>query len=321
MTARHEIAVTGTGAAPSDAPLPEPVRARAVRTERVTQLALGAAGTALAAAGLAATDGAPHPRRGIVLGTGFGCFATNAAFQRGFAARGTAGASPRAFAATVSNAATGEVGIAYRLGGPAVTLTAGTAAGSTAIGHAMDLLRAGRADALVAGGVDAVDDALAAWLAGGGLAVGAPAEEAATAVVLERRDDALARGARVAGTLLGHADGFEPQPDGPRAGEGLAAAIEAACAEADVVAGAVARVVVVAPPALRDAVAAGLAPAFHGTLRSAAPAAARLAAGGPAALVAALGEAPAGTVVLVVDACASGHVAAVVARAAEGRPA
>jgi 3-oxoacyl-(acyl-carrier-protein) synthase len=320
VTGRDDVAVTGAGRAPSSAPLPEPVHARAVRTERVTQLALAAAGAALAAAGLATTGGEPHPRRGIVLGTAFGCFLTNAAFQRGFAARGVAGASPRAFAATVSNAAAGEVAIAYRLGGPAVTLTAGTVAGAAAIGHAMDLLRARRADALVAGGMDAVDDALSAWLAAGGLAAAPLAADGAAAVVLERREDALARGAPVAGTLLGHAEGFEPQPDGPRAGEGVAAAVAAALAEAGVDAGGVARVVVVAPPVAGEVVAAGLDASLRAASRAAAPEdAARLAAAGPGALVAALGDVPAGGVVLVVDACASGHVAAIVARA-ERRP-
>ena len=158
------IAITGAGAAPADVALAEPVRARAARAERVTQLVLTAAGAALAAAGLATVDGPPHARRGIVLGTAFGCFLTNVAFQRGVAARGPAGASPRLFAATVSNAAAGEAAIAFRLGGPAVTLTAGAAAGSVALGHAIDLLRRERADALVAAAIDAVDASLADWL-------------------------------------------------------------------------------------------------------------------------------------------------------------
>src|SRR5439155_1555458 len=86
------------------------------------------------------------------------------------------------FAATVSNAAAGELAIAYRLGGPSVTLTAGGASGIVALGHAADLVRAGRADALVAGGADALDDDLRRWLAAGGLDPGrAPAEGAAGA--------------------------------------------------------------------------------------------------------------------------------------------
>src|SRR5207237_450769 len=80
---------------------------------------------------------APETRAGIVLGTAFGCFLTNAAYQRRLAAEGPPGASPRLFAATVSNAAAGELAIAYRLAGPAVTVTAGGASGLAALGEAI----------------------------------------------------------------------------------------------------------------------------------------------------------------------------------------
>src|SRR5207244_11772102 len=134
---REAVAITGVGAVTSWdvalASLPEGVRARATRAERVTQLVLLAAGRALVAAGLEATDGAPRPRLGVVLGTAFGCFLTNAAFERRLLEGGPAAASPRLFAATVSNAAAGELAIAYRLGGPSVTLTAGGASGLRAL--------------------------------------------------------------------------------------------------------------------------------------------------------------------------------------------
>ena len=109
------VAVTGAGAVVGDAPaavghpaydalvigpdgsvplghLPEAVRARATRGERVTQLLLAAGGRALAAAGLDAAA-APEVRAGIVVGTAFGCFLTNAAYQVRLAAEGPAGAN------------------------------------------------------------------------------------------------------------------------------------------------------------------------------------------------------------------------------------
>src|SRR5204863_2793216 len=165
--------------------LPEVVRGRASRAERVTQLLLAAGGRALATAGFDAAAAA-ETRAGIVVGTAFGCFLTNAAYQRRVAAGGQAAASPRLFAATVSNAAAGELAIAYRLGGPAVTVTAGGASGLTALGEAMEAIRAGRADVVVAGGVDALGGALADWLDAAGLEFGRPPAEAGAAVVLER---------------------------------------------------------------------------------------------------------------------------------------
>jgi 3-oxoacyl-(acyl-carrier-protein) synthase len=306
------------------AALPEPVKTRAVRAERVTQLALLAAADALADAGLRRSGdqagGTPEPRLGVVLGTAFGCFLTNAEFEARFAEGGPAAASPRLFAATVSNAAAGELGIAYRLGGPGITLTAGAAAGLSALGHAADLLREGRADALLAGGVDALGDALVRWLDDATLAVGRPASEAAALVVLEGEDAARARDADVLGTIAGHASAFEPEPRAAGAGDGLAAAVADALVEAGVAAAEVHTVVSAAPPALAALETRALGRALGGVRpRSVAPKdvfGETFGAAGPLGLLTALAGAARGSVVLVLDVCASGHVAALVARRA-----
>jgi 3-oxoacyl-[acyl-carrier-protein] synthase II len=310
------IAISGAGTATAPAPddLAEPVRGRAARAERVSRLALAAADAALLDAGLRLVDGEPRAGIGIVVGTAFGCFLTNAAYQHRVAAGGPAAASPRLFAATVSNAAAGEVGVAYRLGGPAITLTAGAAAGLVALGHAADLLQAGRAGALLAGGVDAAGDALAAWQRDGGLDAGRPSTEAAALLVLERPDAAAARGARIRGTILGHAAGFEPDPGAADAGEGLADAVAAALADAGVAASDVAAVALSAPPRLASLEARALGPLRAARL---APKDARgetFGASGPLGLLAALDAAPPAAVVVVLDVCATGHMAALVAR-------
>lgn len=223
-----DVVVTGFGAvrAPSLDALPEAVRARAARAERVTQLAFSAVAPALAMAGLAASDGDPRPWIGLVLGTAFGCFLTNAAYQRRFAAGGPPAASPRLFAATVSNAAAGELAIAYRLGGPAITLTAGGVAGLAAVGHGVDLIRSGHAKVLVAGGMDAVDESLERWIGAGGLPSGTAIAEGAAVVVLEDAEHARARGASAQAIVRDYRLGFEPDAAARRApiGSGFAAA-------------------------------------------------------------------------------------------------
>ena len=316
ITAGHALAAV------NDVPLghlPQAVQARAARSERITALTLAAAGAALAAARLA-TDGsaAPSPRIGVVLGTAFGCFLSNAAYQQRFAEGGQAAASPRIFAATVSNAAAGELAIAYRLAGPGVTLTAGAASGLGALGHASDLLRAGQADALVSGGVDALGAPLARWLAEGGLAAGRAPVEAAVLLVLEAPTFARERGAPALGVVLGHATGFEPAPSDADAGEALAGAVTAALDESDVRPADIALVVSAAPPALarleEHALAAALGGARPRILSPKETYGETFGAAGPLGLLTALGEAPDGAPVLVLDVCASGHVAALVAR-------
>jgi 3-oxoacyl-(acyl-carrier-protein) synthase len=315
------IVITGAGTvgAPSLDELAETVRARAARAERVSQLALAAADAALVDAGLRLVDGEPRASIGIVLGTAFGCFLTNAAYQHRVATGGPAAASPRLFAATVSNAAAGEIGVAYRLGGPAVTLTAGGAAGVLAIGHATDLLRGGQAGALLAGGADAVDDALVAWQDAGGLEPGRRRAEAAALLVLEHGDAARARGARVRGTILGHAAGFEPDPHAPDAGAGLAAAVAGAIAEAGLTPAAVAAVVPSAPPRLA-ALEARTLHALGGATRIAFKDThgESFGAAGPLGLLAGLAAVAPGAAVVVLDVCSSGHVAALVARRGDG---
>ena len=319
-----EIAITGAAAVVDDelAELPEAVRARAVRAERVTQLALAAAGRALADAGLMMSEGAPRPRLGVALGTAFGCFLTNAAYQRRLAADGAKVASPRLFAATVSNAAAGEVAIGFRLGGPAMTVTAGGAAGLLAIAHAADLVATGRADAMVAGGMDASDEALERWLADGGMAMGeAPPRDGAGILVLEALQGPRRRGVPLRGRVLGHAAGFTPERDAEAAA--VRAVVSSSLVDAGVRPADLSRVIVRDVPRTAERTRRALQAVFDGTQpRVQHPSAAygeTFAAAGPLALVAALADAGASAPFLVLDVCPSGHGGALVAAAAAGR--
>jgi 3-oxoacyl-[acyl-carrier-protein] synthase II len=302
------VRVTGAAVVMGDeldaalARLPDAVQVRARRAERVTQLAIAGAGAALAEADLGGVEGPPRPGIGIALGTAFGCFLTNAAYQRRVAAKGARAASPRLFAATVSNAAAGEVSIAYHLGGPAVTLTAGTAAGLFAIGHAADLLASGQADAMVAGGMDACGAELESWIGDGGLATGdAAVRDAAVALVLEPEQATRGRA-----LVLGHGAGLQA------GGTGAKAAVRRALAEAGVAPSDIAAVAICGAGA--DAV---IEPALEGigserVIRPRAGVEETLAAAGPRALLDLLAATPAGVPALVIQACPSGHVAVVV---------
>lgn len=206
---------------PLDA-IPTERRARLGRADRICRLFLAASYNAVADAALALPLADPR-RVGLVFGTGLGCLLSDVEFYEKIVEHGVGSASPRVFAYTVSSAAAGEVSIALGIHGPNATLHMGVAAGLGAIGCAYDLVRAGSADVVLAGGADANGPALAAALGDLGLLKDAgrcrpfsdavpgvwPSEGAAVAV-LESEESARARGARVWARVEGYAAGFEP---------------------------------------------------------------------------------------------------------------
>ncbi|MEX1129612.1 MAG: beta-ketoacyl synthase N-terminal-like domain-containing protein [Vicinamibacterales bacterium] len=168
---------------------------------------------------------------GLVLGTMFCSVKTIGEFDRRAQGAGPEYASPMDFSNTVLNAASGQVAIWHHLRGVNATVAAGSVSGLHAIGYAADLIRRGRADVIVAGGVEEVcfesfhgfrQAGLLAAPADGhpGCAVpfdrrrsGAALGEASAFVVLEAEEVAAARGARVAARIEGFAAGYDPRRD------------------------------------------------------------------------------------------------------------
>jgi 3-oxoacyl-(acyl-carrier-protein) synthase len=152
-------------------------------------------------------------------------------FLRILLARGPANVSAIAFSRAVSNAMVGEISRRHHLRGPSSTVL-----GSSALAYAVDLLTDMRASAIVCVGVDEVRDLhLWAYRRAGLLAGGMVLGEGAAALVLERRDSAVARGAPIAASVLGSAMGFCPTSvhritdvTGESLGECLLAALERA---------------------------------------------------------------------------------------------
>lgn len=193
---------------------------------------------------------------GLVVGTMLSGVHTIGEFDRRALRAGPEYASALDFSNSVLNAPAGQVAIWQHLRGINSTIAAGAASGLQALGYALQLVRTGRADVLVAGGVEDVSFesvlgfARAHRLAApgdGGLRGGVPFDatrtgallgEGAAFLVLEAEETAAARGARTIGRVPGAANGFDPGAlTGTGSGEALAATIARALRDAGIPAG------------------------------------------------------------------------------------
>ncbi len=128
-----------------------PLKAR--KLDRCSQFSVAAAGLALKDAGV--DRGVILPERiGIALGCGFGGVANSAEFLAGYFAGGAEGVSPMLFPNTVSNAAASNASIEYGLKGPNVTQVQRFCSAESAFLMACRFIAEGRADIMLAGGVD-----------------------------------------------------------------------------------------------------------------------------------------------------------------------
>src|SRR6266545_666601 len=121
--------------------------------DRTARLLLVAAQQALEGSGWTAAMRAAR-EVGLVLGTMFCSVRTIAEFDRRAVQLGPSYASPLDFANSVINAAAGQAAIWHDLRGINTTITGGEASSLLALAYAADLIRDGRAGALLAGGAE-----------------------------------------------------------------------------------------------------------------------------------------------------------------------
>ncbi|MCZ6875747.1 MAG: beta-ketoacyl synthase N-terminal-like domain-containing protein [bacterium] len=122
------------------------------RWSRISLMATIACREAIADANL--TESEARARMGLVLGTEYGDLRSTEAFDLGFLRRGPRGLSPLLFPNTVMNAMAGTASLALGIKGPMLTLNQPGVAGEVAVARAINLIRAGRASAVVTCGVD-----------------------------------------------------------------------------------------------------------------------------------------------------------------------
>lgn len=233
-------------------------RGAARRLDRFTHLAVIAAREAVAHAGLSGDEElitAVNPDRvGIVIGSGIGGAETWAEEYPRYLEKGPARTSPMFIPRMLSNTAAGTIAIRTGARGPNMTVNTACAAGASAMHVARDMLRAGAADVMIAGGVEAGITALSvsAFAQMGALTKnpdpatasrpfdvdrdGFVIGEGAGVVILETREHAVKRGATPLATLLGagaSADAFHATAP-PDDGGGAVLAISRAVADAGI---------------------------------------------------------------------------------------
>ncbi|MBI1758358.1 MAG: beta-ketoacyl-ACP synthase II [Actinobacteria bacterium] len=232
-------------------------RVEARRLDRCQQVAMVAAREAWADAGAPELDA---ERLAVTIGTGIGGALTLLGQYDVLHARGVGRVSPLLVPMLMPNGPAAAVGIELGARAGVHTPVSACASGSEAIGFALDLIRAGRADVVVAGGAEACVHPLPMAGFAQMRALSTRNDEPGTAsrpfdknrdgfvlgegagiLVLERGDHARARGATIYGVLAGYgltSDAHHitaPDPEGTQAARAIRAAIaDAGLSAADI---------------------------------------------------------------------------------------
>ncbi|MEY2525158.1 MAG: 3-oxoacyl-[acyl-carrier-protein] synthase [Ilumatobacteraceae bacterium] len=201
------------------------------RTDRFSQIALYAAGEALAQAG---DVGAEPARAGVLLGAGVGGLSTTEREIIVMHEKGARRVSPFLVPMMMSNAAAASVSMRYGWQGPCETTVTACAASTHAIGNAARLIATGRCDAMLTGGSEAAMvpigiQGFANMTALSSVGVSRPFDaerdgfvmsEGAAILVLEEWSAAEARGATILAEVMGAASNADahhitaPSPGG-----------------------------------------------------------------------------------------------------------
>ncbi len=227
-------------------------RKDARRTDRFTQLATAAAAQALADGKVDTAQA--NDRIGVAIATGVGGLETLIEQVLIMEKRGPSRLSPFLVPMLMANAASAQISMQFGLRGPNVTHVSACASSAHALGESAEMIRRGMAETMVAGGSEAAVIPLAIGAFSTMHAMsrrnddpqrasrpfdkdrdGFVLSEGAAVVILEEREHALARGARIYAELIGYgatADAYHITSPSPE-GEGNARAMRMALKEAE----------------------------------------------------------------------------------------
>jgi len=223
------------------------------RMDRFTQYAVASAKQAIEDSGLDFSK-VDVFRTGVIVGTGIGGIKEIEDQHLRLVDKGPSKVSPFCVPRLMSNAASGNIAIAYGLRGPNFCVSSACASGNHAIGEAYCNILSGRSDIMITGGAEAAVTpvGLASFCAARSLSLlnenpqaasrpfdrdrgGFVLAEGAGILILEELSHAKKRGAKIYAELLGYGatdDGYHitaPLPDG----DGAARTMKMALADAE----------------------------------------------------------------------------------------
>src|SRR5881398_1600697 len=221
------------------------------RTDRFSQLAMGAAKMALADSGIDLENLKQRDRFGVLVSSGIGGLKTLQDQLTILLTKGPSRTSPFTIPMLLSNMASGLISMEFDLHGPNMCIVTACATSNNAIGESWRIIKFGDADIFLAGGSEAsvVEIGLAGFSAMRALSTrndeperasrpfdrdrdGFVVSEGAGIVVVEELEHAKARGAKIYCELIGYglsADAYHmtaPPPDGQGAARAMQLALE-----------------------------------------------------------------------------------------------
>jgi len=225
------------------------------KTGRFIQFALAAADFATQQAGLEIANEIPG-RVGVYVGSGIGAFEVMEREHTKLMTDGPHRISPFFITATIANLAAGQISIRYGASGPNLTVATACTTGAHAVGEAFRVLQRGDADVMICGGSEAAvtplsvagfaamralstrnDDPSAASRPWDSERDGFVVGEGAGILILEEREHAMRRGAKILAELVGYAansDAFHTNAP-PEDGRGIRRVMKLALQDASLI--------------------------------------------------------------------------------------
>ena len=224
------------------------------RQDKFTLYAVAAAWQAMKQSGLSTDEGGniSPDRLGVYVGSGVGGFATQVRETEKMLKEGARWVSPLFIPTMISNIAAGNIAIRNNACGPCLPVSTACATSTHTIGEAYRAIRHGYADAIIAGGSEAVviplaiagfanakalskvEDPKRASLPFNKNRAGFVLGEGAAILVLEEYEHALARGAEILAEICGYGNTCDayhvtaPRPDGSTQAKAIRMALDEA---------------------------------------------------------------------------------------------